>query len=367
MLVFWAENVCRLEVVLLIRYLCILSVVFLAQVAAPQQSFAQSGKKQMTEEQIRLLNKANNALYANPEDLDTAHEAIRAALQAGDRFDVLLLTLGRVLQKQDNCSAAKRAFGEINRAPHESSIPKEDITRLKERYIEQMGDLCSAELTLECTSPETTLEISGQTPACGSMIKLPPGGYQLIARLGTQEKSYDIELEGAQERSFAISLVESDEPETVVKEDTSPEPEVTAQQTDPRPEATTFVETDTGFRQKRALASGITTVLLAGGATGLWFYAGNRQDAIFDGYVDDEGFWLDDVPEQTRTELEAEGNRWGRVQVGSGVAIPVVAATGTLVTVLFAIADSSPKASSGATFNVAPRRDGAQVMFGWRW
>lgn len=324
--------------------------------------FAQQPKPKMTQEQVILLNKANEALYANPADLKTAHESIRAALVAGEQFDILLLTLGRVLQKQDKCQAAKRAFSEINRAPREPSVDIEDIKRLRERYIEQMSELCSAELTLLCTSEQTQLEIGGKTPSCGSTIKLSRGGYQLTATLDEQVRSYDLTLEGAQTQTFTVSLTNTASADTTSTTlgaaDVSDTAELGSQGEDESPRE---------FRQKRAAMSGIATVALTGTAIGVWAFASRRQDDVFSGYVDDEGFWLDEVSDDTKSDLENEGNRWGRLEIGSGIAIPVFAVSGVLLTSFFAFSDARMTRSSQTRLQLIPLKDGAYSGVVWRW
>ncbi|MEC9441767.1 MAG: hypothetical protein VYE40_11735 [Myxococcota bacterium] len=302
--------------------LCVVGVL-----ATPSLALAQDATK-MSEDQIKSLNEANAALGVD--DLEKAETSINAALEKGQRFDILLLTLGRVLQKQDRCQEAKKAFGEMNVAPHEPSFTKEDINRLKERYIEQMGELCSASLKIECLTEDTEVTLLGEPRECGSTVKLKQGGYQLIATRGSQTKAYDVSLEGGEEKTFTVAL--EDLPE----------------ETDTKVIAPVVIDPGDGLPYKRTIISGVVfTTLTAGALTGA-IIARNQNSKKLAERADccleknDEGQDVYKDGEKRRAEeLKADADRFYTMGWGLGVATGVVAAAGIATTIGFFVSDRS--------------------------
>lgn len=335
-------------------------LVFTTLVMIPTMSFAQ---QDMTVEQAELLNKANAALAQDPADLQVAREAVEAALEAGERYDVLLLTYGRVLQKLDECELAKAAFRDMSVAPHESSVAQADIDRLSTRYTEQMSSMCSALLTLECVDAETALRIDGKDRACGETIKLTPGAYQILATLGSQSKAYDLELEGAQKRSYKISL---EHLPGVVKEDAadnSSNEDLGVDLTAPIPEKAPFA-------YKRTVISGATTAVLAGAAAGVWYWAEGEKYELVEaqpGYDAEDDVIAGPVPRSTVNDIEdlaAIERVAGFSAVGIGVA-------GLATTVAFAVLDSKGAreraAAPAVSVGVSPGPSGFFGAVSVRW
>lgn len=291
----------------------------------------------MSAEQIELLNKANRELVKADADLSFAEEIMQTALDSGERFDLLLLTQGRILQKQDRCAEAKQLFGEINVAPHEPSQSVEDIKRIKNKYIEQMSALCSAQLTLTCADPETTLKLGLQDVTCGETIKVTPGAYQLQATLGANADTYDLELAGAEQRTYRVGLVKiaaSTPPaETTQANSTSADPGVKAAidpPSEPRPR-----------RYRKTMISGISTIALAGAAAITWGISTGQQDSALEGFINEDGTWKADNDPDAQREAEQSANSWGIAEVGSGFAVPIIAGLGAVTTTLFLIKESN--------------------------
>ena len=293
--------------------------------------------KEMSAEQIRLLNDANRALAQAPPDLEGARASAEQALEKGDRFDLILLTYGRVLQKSDECRAARGIFNEMGFAPHEPSVSAEDLTRLKTKYIGQMEQLCSAVLTVTCTNPATVLVVSGKPLECGGEAKLTPGAHQIAATVGETSKVYDVELEGAEERKYNVSLTE----------------EKTIEDPGGGPVASE------GFEYTGTVIAGVSTVVLTAAATGVWAYASGQQDAVLEGRLTPDGFWRDDVPPSQRAQLEAEANEWGGTEVAAGVAIPVIAGIGVAATALLFVLESGAESEPAVSLGVDPVRGAA--------
>ena len=294
---------------------------------APSMAIAQDSTK-MSEEQIKSLNEANAALGAD--DLEKAEASINSALEKGERFDILLLTLGRVLQKQDRCQEAKKAFGEMNVAPHEPSFTKADINRLKERYIEQMGELCSARLKIECLTEDTEVTLLGEPRECGSTVTLKQGGYQLIATRGSQTKAYDVSLEGGEEKTFTVAL--EDIPE-------GPDTQVVAP---------VVVDPGDGLPYKRTIISGVAfTTLTAGALTGALIARNQNQDKIAernDCCIEQDENGEDVYKPDTRRRAETlndEAQRFKTIGWSLGIATGVAAAAGIATTVGFFVSDRS--------------------------
>ena len=266
----------------------------------------------MTEEQINLLNRANESLAQTPPDLDRAHTAIRAALDAGDEYDVLLLTYGRVLQLRDECTESKAVFNKLGFAKHVEAVSREDIERIRTTYLEQMEQRCSAELTVECAVQETSIEVSGQSMACGETIKLKPGGYSIVASLDATSKEYDVVLKGAEQKSFNIALKRG---------------EVAVGDPDPDP-----VEPVTSPDYTGAIVAGVATVVVTGAAVGVWAYASGQQQTLIDANTNEDGTWRADLDEERRATLTDEINGWGTTEVGAGWAVPAVFVVGAVTT-----------------------------------
>lgn len=317
----------------------------------PVTASAQEG--QMNDEQVKHLNRANDALRADPVDIDGAYAAINDALGAGERYDLLLLTLGRVLQKRDECQKAKRAFSEISAAPHEPSVSREDIARIKERYINQMPQLCSGVVELSCVDKATELTIAGAQHACGESVKLLPGAYQVEARLGDQQKVYDIVLEGGQVRVFNVSLVATNNSGGGV--------EVVAPiETPPR-----------SFAYKKTAISGITTVALTGALVGVYAVSSGRQQEEADKLgplLNERGEWASVEAKAQGQDIVNEANRWGYREVASGWAAPIVATVGVAATVGFFMSERrASRAESSVSVGILPTRGGMSGGVMWRW
>jgi hypothetical protein len=316
----------------MVRASCVCALVCLG---LPGVASAQGGKE-MTAEQIRLLNEANRALAQAPPDLAAARASAEQALEKGGRFDLILLTYGRVLQKSDECRAARGIFNEMGFAPHEPSVSVEDLARLKTKYIGQMEQLCSAVLTVTCTNPSTELVVAGKPLACGGEAKLTPGAHQIKARVGQTSKVYDVELEGAEERKYNVALTEE------AIEDPGGPP-----------------TSDAGFGYTGTVIAGVSTVVLTAAATGVWAYASGQQDAVLEGRLTPDGFWRDDVPPPERARLESEANDWGNAEVAAGVAIPVVAGIGVAATALLFVLESGGESLPAVSLGVDPARGAA--------
>ncbi len=301
----------------------------------------------MNTEQINLLNQANQELTKETPDLAAAEELMVKALSTGERYDLLLLTKGRILQKQDRCTEAKKLFEEINVAPHEPSQKVEDIQRIKNLYIEQMETICSAQLELTCATRQTTIKLGAMIVACGSTTRLKPGVYQLQARLGDDIEEASLELIGGESRAYRVGLIDRGSTPPEDSAETSP---------------------SWTRRYRKTLVSGVSTLALTGAATASWAVASSRKQSALDDFVDDNGNWRVDNDPNEQDEAEQRAQRLGNIEVASGFAIPVIAGVGLIATTTLWWLESSQDAQeTNVSWHLGVAPGGASAGVKWRW
>lgn len=287
---------------------------------------AWAGAPTMSSEQIDLLNEANAQLRVESPDLDAAGEAVSRALEVGPRFDVLLLTYGRILQKQDRCEDAKRVFNEIDQAPNEPSIAPSDIKRLRARYSDQFEQLCSARLVVSCASDETELFIGDEELTCEEPRKLPAGGYELRAAVPGKEKTYDLSLRGGQDVTFRVTLVGISSEEVLGEEPTN-DPVIDG----PGEVVEVAVEPPPG---RRGLWAGVMTGAVIGVSSGGFLYARRAKASALEGLIverDGEDYWRADVSAEDRAAAQASADRYGYMELSTlGVMTGAAIVGGTL-------------------------------------
>lgn len=282
-------------------------VIIFCVVASSLSSPAWAGAPpSMSPEQVELLNEANAQLRVEDPDLDAAGDVVSRALEVGPRFDVLLLTYGRILQKQDRCEEAKRIFNEIDEAPNEPSISPADIKRLRSRYSDQFEQLCSARLVVSCASDATELFIGEEELVCEEPAKLPPGGYELRAVVPGKEKTYDLSLRGGQEVTFRVTLVAASRPplgEEVRDGAGAGEIEDTAVSAAP---------------SRGAMWVGAVAGVVAGVSAGGYFYARRAKADVLEGLIverDGEDYWRADISAEDRAAAQASADRYGYMEL----------------------------------------------------
>jgi len=246
----------------------------------------------LSPEQQQLLEAANAALTEDPARLDDAHDAITEALELGERYDILLLTLARIHQKRDECAKAKALFGEMSTAPNDARIPRDIINERKNLYISQMSSMCSARLTFDCSDPDIVIELMGEQKACGVAHKLDPGAYQFSAKLGAQRKIFDVSVNDSEEKTFKVVLMAAIDPVEAPEKPRAP------------------------FAYKKTALLGVSTLILSGAAAGTWRVASLRQEEALSAYQT-ERFDPSLSDDALRTR-EAEINRFGYMEVGAG-------------------------------------------------
>ena len=275
----------------------------------------------MSEEQLELYLTANEALRANPPRPKEAAEALDAALDAGDRFATLVLTAGRAYQLMDECPSATRLFNEFDIAPVDPRSDREALVDLRAYYLEQMKTLCSARITIECSSESISLSIGERTPTCGEELKLPAGTYDIEATLGKTSRRSTINVEGNQQLVHRVELKEEEKEEKTDPDITLAPPDTQGQDN----EATLTRPT---------LIAGASTIALAGGASTFWLLARRSHDNTRQEYEALENKSEDDF--QSYSNL---AQRQGKREVIAGWTAIGCLTAGSLLTVGLVVRD----------------------------
>ena len=194
---------------------------------------------------------------------------------------------------------------------------KGELAELRTYYQGQMPALCSARLTVECSSPEIELSIAGNSPACGEELKLAAGTYDLDATLGTQTRRATLELQGNQQITHRVSL----EPALMTPPIALPAP--------PRAEAAPRISTLT----KVVAASALITT---GSATGVWWVSRRAHDEVRSDY---EALGEDRTAEDFE-RLSASARTRGQRERRAGWSALVLGGVGTLATLGLVVRDA---------------------------
>lgn len=137
-------------------------------------------KLAMTEQQASLYNEAVALAQSSPPELDRAKALMEEALEAGERFDLLLLGYAWVLLLRDECDDASRVFEEVARAPHESNYSKQTLDDMRQALVtEEAPTLCSAFITIECKGTGR-VSINDRPSACHTTERVRPGAYEIV-------------------------------------------------------------------------------------------------------------------------------------------------------------------------------------------
>lgn len=174
---------------------------------------AQEGGEQMNAEQVVLLNSANKELGQEEPRLERAQAILEQALEAGPRFDLLWLTYGRVLQKQDRCAEAIVAFDAIATAPHEPTQSREDIDRILAAYREQIPEICSGRIRIECDSEVGPIAIDEEVrTACDGEVAVEPGVHRISYQEGASARSIEVDVKGGQVELIKVGFIDEAQP-----------------------------------------------------------------------------------------------------------------------------------------------------------
>jgi hypothetical protein len=282
----------------------------------------------MSEEQLALYLKANEALRAEPPRAREAAEALEDALEAGDRFATLVLTAGRAYQLMDECPDATRLFNEFDVAPLDARSDREALTDLRAYYQKQMKTLCSARITIECSSAEIELSIGEREPVCGEELKLPPGTYDIEAKLGESTRQSTISVEGNEQLVHRVELRE-EKPAPTVK-------------LDPPEDQDRGV--DRGI-SRSTLIAGASTLAIVGGASTFWLLARRSHDNTRQEYEA-----LEDRSEDDFQQYSSLAQRQGKREVIAGWTAVGCLAAGSLLTIGLVVRDlKRPDAKTPST------------------
>lgn len=307
--------------------------------ASPSAMAEEASTSRLSPEQGALLTAANTALARDPADLASADSAINEALEAGEPFDVLYLTLARVRQLQDRCDESQVLLRQMTGAASDARVDPEDLRRRKMMYIEQMPTLCSGIVTFQCVYPDTKITLLGQARECGVPVKLDPGAYQFRAERQESSRVFDVVVYGAKAIDFTVAL------EVDTARPLSPE-----------------VTSSTPNKNRAALITGLSAGVVTLALAGVWGASTVQQANALSAYESERrDSTVSDAELDTRV---AEINALGRRERLSGWGTLVSAGLGAGITALV-WATTRPKADT-PELQVELSDDRAGIKARWR-
>ncbi len=191
----------------------------MALLASSNLALAQAGPYKPGKEQQRLMDEAYKA--SKKDKYKEAERLYRAALALGN-FNLVQLSLGRMLQKQGQCFEAAEAYRAARQAPAIAVPSVEDINASLDKFTTQLEGVCPARLVVTCDPPEKVrLTLQDSPMLCGETIERPAGTYLLKG----QRKDHPEQV-WSQEVTLRSTMVETVFVEiaapVVVKEDPAP-------------------------------------------------------------------------------------------------------------------------------------------------
>lgn len=140
----------------------------------------ESGKVTLTEEQLRLNNRAIRAIQQDPPDVARAMKLVQAARLLGEANRLVMLTEGRVHHTAGRCTAAEKAYSDAGALPGVVGVPDDALRARGKSYREELSE-CFGSIVINCEQPASTrVEIAGLARAqCGSNHRVDPGSHTL--------------------------------------------------------------------------------------------------------------------------------------------------------------------------------------------
>lgn len=162
------------------------------------------------------------------QDYAAAVKAYDAALASGP-LNIAWLNKGRALQRLGDCNGAADAYVRVLDAPAVTEPSPDTVRGALTRYREELAAECPGTLVVTCDPPDTRLSFvdpdAGLPDAraeplpplgCGTLVELPPGRYQIVARAHQQTERHRVTIVGVQIHTLAIQLTPLAEIEAAV-------------------------------------------------------------------------------------------------------------------------------------------------------
>lgn len=147
-------------------------------------------------------------------DYAAAVKAYDEVLKIGP-LNIALLNKGRALQRLGDCNGAADAFVRVLDAPAVTEPSPDTVRGALTRYQQQLANECPGTLVVTCDPMGAKLQFV-DTPerkaadlpriGCGTLVELPPGAYNIIARAHQQTERHRITIVGVQTQTLAIQI-----------------------------------------------------------------------------------------------------------------------------------------------------------------
>jgi hypothetical protein len=163
------------------RFLGVLALILCMCAGATVFAQEDSGSGRFSEGQRLLNQQAFEATSEN--DFKKAEGLYKSMLLLGEH-NVTYLNLGRAYLKQGKCMEAASTLNKVESAPQVEGVPLEGILARLTEYREEMTELCTARMVLDCKPKELLVSIdSGEEFVCHEApIPMSPGNHTFIMR-----------------------------------------------------------------------------------------------------------------------------------------------------------------------------------------
>lgn len=146
-------------------------------------------------------------------DYAAAVAAYAEALTIGP-LNIALLNKGRALQRLGDCNGAADAYVRVLDAPAVTEPSPDTVRGALTRYQAQLAAECPGTLVVTCDPSTAKLQFvdapdgAADLPriGCGTLVELPPGAYNIIARAHQQTERHRITIVGVQTQTLAIQI-----------------------------------------------------------------------------------------------------------------------------------------------------------------
>ncbi len=169
-----------------------IACLFALAAVVPGLAFAQSSKEvSPTPLQRELYDRAFQAYQLNRFEDSIAYLAAALTVRP---FDLLHFSKGRAHYRLGECSEARESYAMALSAPVYDS---RDVALREqvEMAVAELESRCPGEIQVRCKVVGIDVEVAGRPGvACGESVKLLPGAYPVVGRLGTKDESHEVEV-----------------------------------------------------------------------------------------------------------------------------------------------------------------------------
>lgn len=159
----------------------------------------------LTAQQARSLDEA--VRLTRDKDLKGALEIYNGLLDEV-RMDLLYLNRGRVLQRMGRCAEASEAFAQVLEAPRVPNIDAATILKTLRGFQKELEGTCEGSVRVLCSQEGTTVRVEDRKTAyaCGDLISLPPGSWEIRGHLHEETFSRRVEVRGTRVTEATLSM-----------------------------------------------------------------------------------------------------------------------------------------------------------------